>query len=241
MTKPNLKLAVQETPQGDTRSALRQAIADKRRADAAVENVKVRLQRSDERIAIAESAVTTAKAATDEVKARAIAAATASDRDVDGQALRASRSREADALDGAEIAVAARAALAAKLPELEAAAAWAANNVIVCANALLAPEAARLLAETRELRLRLAFNEARIAEVFRDRGGPAFAETLNAMIARDKRDAPLAAIKEEASHFLGMMVGGTIEEQRKITARIAEWWQAREATWTDADAPMPEL
>ncbi len=240
MTKPNLKLA--ETPQCDDplRAELRAAIERRIKADAAVEAARSKLAHADERITASTAALEVATSEVAKVKARAIAAAAGSARDM-GAVLRAARAAQTDAADVVEIAQGVRDAIAAELPDVEAAAAWAANDVIVCANALLAPEAARLLAETRELRLRLAFNEARIAEVFRDRGGPAFAETLNAMIARDKRDAPLAAIKEEASHFLGMIVGGTIEEQRKITARIAEWWQAREATWTDADAPMPEL
>ncbi len=237
--KPNLKLAVQGNDD-PLRAELAAAIERRIKADAAVLPARARLSDADGRIAASETALARAAADVTKAKARAVAAASAG-RENGTKEIANCRSREQAAVDAVEIAVASRDALAAKLADLEAAAAWAQNAVIVCANALLAPAAARLLEETRELRLKLAFNQAILAEVFRDRDAPAFAETLNAMLARDKRDAPLAAVKEEAGHFLMMMVGGTIEEQRKVAARIAAWWQARKQMWADADAALPEL
>jgi len=239
MTKSNLKLASSEPLRNDDRAALAAAIADKRRADAAVEAARARLAHADERITASTAALEVATAEVAKVKARAIAAATGSARDMGAQVLRAARAAQTDAADAVEIAQGARDQIAASLPDLEASAAWAQNAVITAANALLAPEAARLLEETRELRMRLALNQTLLTEMFHDSGGPEFKDAIDAMRARDERDLPLKQLKEDAGHFLMMMINGTIAEQRVVAERIATWWQARKGMWSDADAPLP--
>lgn len=245
MTKPNLKLAVPETPRDVDplrveRAELRRKIADKLKADAAVESAKAKLLAAEGRIEAATSELEKARTDTAKAKARAVAAASAG-REMDSTAMHDARAKERDAVDAVEISVASRDALAAKLPDVESAAHWAANAVIVAANKTLVPAAARLLEQTRELRLQLAFNKTLLIEIFRDQDGPVFADTLDAMRARDQRDEPLKMLKEEAGHFVMMAVGGTIAEQRATAERIAVWWKARREMWVDAAAPIPPM
>ena len=224
MTKTNLRLAVPETPQrDDARAELRQKITDKRKCDAAVASQRAAIDRAKELLATSERRLETATAAVAAAHERdaqqAAKAIRASAAAAPGSTVHKARQAQAAQEDAVEIARGALARLESGLAEKENAAQWAANAIIVCANALLAPEAARLIEETRELRLRLAFNQSLLTEIFRDRDGPKFGEFLDERRAEDEREAPLKLMKEQADHFLFMAIGGTIEEQHKITEK----------------------
>jgi len=248
MTKPNLKLAVQEeTPlRNDVRAALAAAQARHAQALAVAQAAKEKLSRADEQLARSQNALETAKAATEKTKARAVAAASGSAREVDVTAMRRVRGHEQDALDGFEISVAARAAIAAKLPDLEAAVTTADHEVGAAVNQVLTAAMANLITEAEGLKSAL-FAKINVLTFLRHDRDAVFVRgaldedpglAVRRMGEIEQRRRPLDQLGDRIDRLRMNLM---IPPSKIHDATIDAWAAVRLTLRSNPDAKLPEL
>jgi hypothetical protein len=149
--------------------------------------------------------------------------------------MKAARMAEADSQDELAAGNAALAKLTADLVDLEDAERWRRNDVVVAVNRVLAPVAARLLAEAADLKARSAIIMGIVGQLVSDDGGPRGLEPSDAVRARSLRDEPLDQIRAAVVPKYDDEV--TLRE--RVMTAIAAWREAVAALCQDAGHQLP--
>jgi hypothetical protein len=226
----------------DDRGPLRDAVKQREKAEAAVENHREAITRARSLVVSTEKAVERAAesvASARKQDAKRLADAVRSDAELSGTpAMRAARATENEAIDGLQTARDALTQLTAELPDVDAALAEAQNAVRVAVFALIAPLA------------RSAFKRLKELDTERDRLLPIVrfvqqSDSSNAeapwrasslSLSPDMQaalDAPMSELREQINQHAG----------RTVDARAAarSWNLVAQALSTNADAPLPEI
>jgi chromosome segregation ATPase len=229
----------------DDRRALRAAIEAARKAEQAIEARKGAIARARQLVEAASRKVEAAAAGIVQAKnehARIFADAAERDgSEANGSGvIRAARLAELDAQDQIEAANAALARLEQGLADVEQASRLARNVVLREVNRVCMPHAARLLAEAKELKAKLAARRHVLQFLFgpenRDEIVGGWSSTMDEIKALEDRREPLAGLYRGVSDFLGTI---NVHDDGKRAA--IEWERAREALGTDPDTPLPAI
>ncbi len=221
------------------RMALAQAIGEARKAEAAVEAQHAAIERARtlvEAAAVKCEAAEAAVAAARAHHAEQVASALKASSEVRAPAaMRVARSALADAEDELQAGRTAEERLQSDLADLEDAARWHRNNVAAAVNAVLAPIVRQLLAESLELKTRVAVNMAIVGSILSADDEVRGFDGAAAARAKTRRDEPFLGLREQLDRL-----GASVTEQahERITAALIATQHALAALRTNSAAPV---
>jgi hypothetical protein len=231
---------------GPERARLAAAIAAAQEAEQAADGVRHAIARARDAVAKAETRLETARASVANVKSeqiRRVAASAATGAPVGAAStMKEARAVEIDASDELDIAQAALAQLQAQLPDLDTAAAHAADHRTAAVDIVLRTAAERLLTEARQFEEQALMRRRELYFLRRpDTDGATIHRESLYFYAAQERSEPF----EQMDLTINRFFDESFEKLRDLSTNwhkgdaVASWRGARKALMADPDAALP--